>query len=59
MSTTTVWSSNEHHSLSILTDRSRGHSAGSVYHPIDEFHRQICPTAIGSGRALFPNRQSY
>jgi hypothetical protein len=33
VSTTTVWSSNEHHSLSILSDRSRGHSAGSVYHP--------------------------
>jgi len=32
-STTTVWSSNEHHSLSLLSDRSRGHSAGSVYHP--------------------------
>src|SRR6266498_2470997 len=34
VSTTTVWSSNEHHSLSILSDRSRGHSAGSVYHPL-------------------------
>ena len=33
VSTTTVWSSNEHYSLSILSDRSRGHSAGSVYHP--------------------------
>jgi len=33
-STTTVWSSNEHHSLSISSDRSRGHSAGSVYHPL-------------------------
>jgi hypothetical protein len=33
LSTTTVWSSNEHHSLSLLSDRSRGHSAGSVYHP--------------------------
>jgi hypothetical protein len=33
VSTTTVWSSNQHHSCSILSDRSRGHSAGSVYHP--------------------------
>ncbi len=33
VSTTTVWSSNEHHSCNILSDRSRGHSFGSVYHP--------------------------
>ena len=33
VSTTTVWSLNEHHLCSILSDRSRGHSSGSVYHP--------------------------
>ena len=30
MSTTTVWSSNEHHSCSVLSDRSRGQSPGSA-----------------------------
>ena len=34
VSTTTVWSSNEHHSCSIRSDRSRGQSAGSVYQPL-------------------------
>ena len=26
---------------------------------IDEYHLQICPTAVGGGRPLFPNVQSY
>ena len=39
VSTTTVLSSNEHHSCSVLSDRSRGHSAGSVYHPFSSSSR--------------------
>jgi dihydrofolate reductase len=26
---------------------------------IDEYHLQICPTAVGSGRRLFPDLESY
>ncbi|HEX2219117.1 MAG TPA: dihydrofolate reductase family protein [Gemmatimonadales bacterium] len=26
---------------------------------IDEYHLQICPTAVGGGRSLFPGLQSY
>jgi dienelactone hydrolase len=33
VSTTTVWSSNEHDVLSVVSERSLGHSAGPVYQP--------------------------
>ncbi|HEX7151644.1 MAG TPA: dihydrofolate reductase family protein [Thermoanaerobaculia bacterium] len=26
---------------------------------VDEYHLQICPTLVGGGRQLFPDRQSY
>jgi dihydrofolate reductase len=26
---------------------------------IDEYHIQLCPTAVGGGRSLFPTLQSY
>lgn len=26
---------------------------------IDEYHLQICPTAVGGGRSLFPDANNY
>src|SRR5918996_2586669 len=54
VSTTTVWSSKEHHSSNILSDRSCGHSAGSVYHPFQlSFEELLVMTGKPPAKLVF------